>query len=545
LSFNFFSSLTMYPGHNNFNNPYPPNHQYQEGYNMPMQPGYPSYPNQNTMGFGPQIGFNIGQPEHNQPQGYGTAPNPQFGMYNQQSNIPPHQQQMPGMHNPQSNFSSPNQMYGSHGQPPHAGIPNVYPNQDAIPARPAPPSNQVYPQMQNQGYPGQPSGYQNPYSVSTPHAPGSNWSQGHGAQQPIQNYPNTGYVSQPGGNVHQETRVDNIGASGEIYRGTIKPALNFNAEQDCNVLRKAMKGIGTDEKSIIECLGRRCLAQRLEIKKTFKTMFGKDLIDELKSELSGDFCRAVVESLFDQDYYDAYSLRKAMEGAGTRESTLTEILVSRTNQQIENIKILYKKLYNKDLEKDVVSETSGFYKRVLVSCLQANKSELSSDQLHLIRQGGHASIINMNQARQEAQELYSAGEKKLGTDEACFIKIFALRNKYQLRATFDEYQKLVGRDIFNSIDREMSGDLASALKAVAMQAVNAPSYFATRLQKSMKGAGTNDNTLIRILITRSEIDLENIKVEFHKQFGKPLDSFVRADTSGDYQKFLMRFVEGN
>ena len=50
-----------------------------------------------------------------------------------------------------------------------------------------------------------------------------------------------------------------------------------------------------------------------------------------------------MESLFDQDYYDAYSLQKAMEGAGTRENTLTEILTSRSNQQIENIKILYKK----------------------------------------------------------------------------------------------------------------------------------------------------------------------------------------------------------
>jgi len=66
----------------------------------------------------------------------------------------------------------------------------------------APSSNQIYPQMQDPRYQGQPSGYQNPYPASTPHAPGSNWSQGHCAQQPIQNYPNAANFSQAGGNVN-------------------------------------------------------------------------------------------------------------------------------------------------------------------------------------------------------------------------------------------------------------------------------------------------------------------------------------------------------
>lgn len=42
---------------------------------------------------------------------------------------------------------------------------------------------------------------------------------------------------------------------------------------------------------------------------------------------------------------------------------------------------------------------------------------------------------------------------------------------------------------------------------LAFQAVNRPFYFATRLYKAMKGAGTTDTTVIRILITRSEVRL--------------------------------------
>ena len=34
---------------------------------------------------------------------------------------------------------------------------------------------------------------------------------------------------------------------------------------------------------------------------------------------------------------------------------------------------------------------------------------------------------------------------------------------------------------------------------------NAPEYFADRLWRSMKGAGTNDSLLIRLVVSRSEV----------------------------------------
>jgi len=53
---------------------------------------------------------------------------------------------------------------------------------------------------------------------------------------------------------------------------------------------------------------------------------------------------------------------------------------------------------------------------------------------------GPYSVVDQNLAKQDAQALYKAGEGKLGTDESTFLRIMAIRNIYQLRATFDEYQ---------------------------------------------------------------------------------------------------------
>jgi len=63
----------------------------------------------------------------------------------------------------------------------------------------------------------------------------------------------------------------------------VKPVAPFNPRQDAEVLRKAMKGFGTDEQAIINVLTKRANSQRLEITTQFKTLYGKVRIVKLGS----------------------------------------------------------------------------------------------------------------------------------------------------------------------------------------------------------------------------------------------------------------------
>ena len=58
----------------------------------------------------------------------------------------------------------------------------------------------------------------------------------------------------------------------------------------------------------------------------------------------------------------------------------------------------------------------------------------------------------------------------------------------------------------------------------------------------MEGLGTDDNLLIRVLITRSEIDMPQIKEEYKKLYGSDMYDDVNDDTSGNYRKVLLGLI---
>ncbi|KAI4879520.1 hypothetical protein NFI96_026822 [Prochilodus magdalenae] len=316
----------------------------------------------------------------------------------------------------------------------------------------------------------------------------------------------------------------------QASRGSVKPFVHFNPKQDADLLRKAMKGIGTDEDAILMLLTSRSNEQRQEIKAAYKKAHGKDLVKDLKSELGGKLEDLIVALMSPPRVYDADQLHKAIKGAGTNDKVLIEILASRTPEQMKEIIKAYKKEHGK-LEKDIMGDTAGHYQRILIMLLQGEREE----------------GVDESRVEKDAKELFAAGEGKFGTDEDKFINILGNRSTEHLRKVFEAYKKLAGCDIEESIRGECTGNLEEVLLAVVKCAKSVPGYFAESLRESMRRAGTDDDTLTRVMVSRSEEDMLDIRAVYKKKYGESLYRTIQAgeDTDGDYGKALLYLCGGD
>ncbi|TRY81958.1 hypothetical protein DNTS_013402 [Danionella cerebrum] len=287
-------------------------------------------------------------------------------------------------------------------------------------------------------------------------------------------------------------------------RGTVRSLPQLTPSSDAAILDKAIKAKGVDEATIIDTLVHRSNAQRQQIAAAYQQSFGKPLDVALKAALKGELEDVVLGLLMTPAKYDAFILKGAMKGLGTDEETLIEILASRTNKEINDIKQVFKQDYKKELEAEIKSETSGGFRDALLALCKATRSE--------------DMVVRDDTADKDARALYEAGEKRKGTDHGVFIDILTSRNAAHLRKVFQLYNKYSKSDVAKAIDLEMKGDLERCLIA---------------------GSGYRGKILTRIIVSRSEIDLEKIKQEYQSKYSKSLYQDIQDDTKGDYETILL------
>ncbi|RYQ86644.1 hypothetical protein Ahy_B10g106293 isoform A [Arachis hypogaea] len=150
--------------------------------------------------------------------------------------------------------------------------------------------------------------------------------------------------------------------------------------------------------------------------------------------------------------------------------------------------------------------------------------------------------INARLAQSEANILHETVKEKKGNYEEA-IRILTTRSKTQLVATFNRYRDEHAISISKKLlDNQASDDFYKALHTAIRCINDHKKYYEKVLRNAIKKVGTDEDALSRVVVTRAEKDLRDIKELYYKRNSVHLEDAVAKETSGDYKKFLLTLL---
>jgi hypothetical protein len=149
------------------------------------------------------------------------------------------------------------------------------------------------------------------------------------------------------------------------------------AEQDAARIKEAVDGMGTDEDKIRDILGGKSKEQIQELAAAYQDKYGHSLRDRLVEESEDGAEEQEILSLFDAGKdgakdprvaleRDAARLKQAVDGMGTDEETIREVLQSKSKPEIDELARIYKDKYGHDLRQRLDDEVDGREQKELI-----------------------------------------------------------------------------------------------------------------------------------------------------------------------------------
>lgn len=219
---------------------------------------------------------------------------------------------------------------------------------------------------------------------------------------------------------------------------------------------------------------------------------------------------------------DANELYKAMNGGltgwGTDEAALFKALDGKSKDQIDKIKANYKDHYGKDLTAELKKELSG--------------KDLARAE----------ALMKGNQSAADA----TAIQQSVGTlwnDDKQIQQTLTGKTAEQRKAIAEEYKKQTGKELKTELTREMSG--ADKDQALALLEGNNAKADAAKLQKAVKGMGTDEKAIMEALEGKTKTEREAIAKSFKDTYKVDLKDRLKQDMGGSELDQANALLEGN
>ena len=137
------------------------------------------------------------------------------------------------------------------------------------------------------------------------------------------------------------------------------------------IIKKGLKKYSTDVELFKGLFVKRSREDLIMISREFKSMEKKkrnlyDAVEDACSKTTRELLKAIIFAVVIPSHYFAHLLKKSIVGLGTDEETLSRVLVTRHEIDMDFIRNYYKLETKNELIDDIKGDTSGSYQKICV-----------------------------------------------------------------------------------------------------------------------------------------------------------------------------------
>ncbi|XP_058099949.1 annexin Gh1-like [Magnolia sinica] len=308
---------------------------------------------------------------------------------------------------------------------------------------------------------------------------------------------------------------------------------------DCQHLHRGFSGNGaTNNQKLVEILTSRNMEELKLISQTYSALYGQDLLHLLSTTQKNQLLARVAYLRMSEPHKrDAEIVRGSLSSTSSMDlNTLIEVVCTRSPSELQSIRQAYRARYGSDVEQDITRRRNGNLKEVLLAILNSSKID--------------GRRVDMSMAMCDAKVLYEAIESGRSIDKKTIISLMGQRSIGQLKAIFISYKQLYGPEFSKSLKRDKCGEFGKELRVIIRCIQHPEKHFAKQLRRAMGNSKARE-VLMRVVITRSAIDIKGINNAFAAKTGLPLESLVRREfnsadkANGLVADFLIALLRGS
>lgn len=277
---------------------------------------------------------------------------------------------------------------------------------------------------------------------------------------------------------------------------------------------------------ILDVIMNNNLVNRVYIANYYQSTYGTSLFDDIKSKIGGDFGYCAAQLFLSPLDFCIFHLKKGLD---KKNEWAMEQLTSKTPEELKLIEDEYKKGTGKDLKTDITKAFSGAVGKNLINLFDTPR------------------ITNKNPNKEEcenyANTLAKTDIKNWVEDENIFKEIFIKRSPEELVLIARYYLKITGKNFIETIEKIKGNNNKNLVKEIIYNNIMPYELFAEKVYLAIKGLGTDEEVLSRALVSRCDLDMDEMRNIYLSKYKVTMKDDIIDDTSGFYQKLCVYLAE--